>query len=240
VRDFGRARAAADAADARIAAGERTPLLGVPMTVKEAFDVAGLVTSWGLERPIAPASADADVVARLKAAGAVILGKTNVATELQDWQSFNPRYGRTRHPLDPARTAGGSSGGSAAALASGMVPIEFGSDIGGSIRLPAHFCGVWGLKPTHGAISAYGHRYPDTDRDDGRLNVVGPMARDAADLDLLLTLTTDRPLAAPNPVRLDRLRVLLIQSHPAVPVGDALRSAVALTGRALESAGATV
>ena len=137
VRDFDRARDAAKAADAALSRGERRPLLGVPMTVKEAFNVAGLRTTWGSEAfGHWIADADATVVARLKAAGAVILGKTNVPPMLSDWQSANPIYGRTNNPHELSRVPGGSSGGSAAALASGMVPLEFGSDIGGSIRVP--------------------------------------------------------------------------------------------------------
>ena len=144
VRDFDRARAAARDLDVAIAGGFDGPLLGVAMTVKEAFDVAGLPTSWGLAHASDTiAATDADAVRRLKRAGAIILGKSNVAPALGDWQSDNPVYGRTLHPHDPARVAGGSSGGSAAALAAGMVPLELGSDIGGSIRIPAHFCGVW-------------------------------------------------------------------------------------------------
>ena len=145
VRDFDRAREAARAADAALSRGERRPLLGLPMTVKESHNVAGLRTSWGVEmfgHWIAPT--DSVGVARLKAAGAVILGKTNIPPFLADWQSDNPIYGRTNNPLDLSRSPGGSSGGAAAALAAGMVPLEFGSDIGGSIRVPAAFCGVFG------------------------------------------------------------------------------------------------
>src|SRR4051812_26683587 len=136
VRDFDRARLAADQADAAVARGERRPLLGVPMTVKEAFDIAGLPTTWGFtQHRDFIANEDAVAVRRLKAAGAIILGKTNVPVALADHQSVNPIYGRTVHPLDPSRSPGGSSGGAAAAVAAGMVPLEIGSDIGGSIRV---------------------------------------------------------------------------------------------------------
>ena len=149
VRDFDRARAAADAADAALAKGERRALLGVPMTVKEQYAVAGLPTTWGdPKNKDRKADVDALVVQRLKAAGAVILGKTNVPLNLSDWQSFNEVYGTTNNPWDLSRTPGGSSGGSAAALAAGFVPLELGSDIGGSLRAPAHFCGVFSHKPT--------------------------------------------------------------------------------------------
>src|SRR5262249_46327564 len=149
VRDFDRARDAAKAADAALARGQRAPLLGVPMTVKESYNVAGLPTTWGL-----PAGKDfrpndeALCIARLKAAGAVILGKTNVPLSLADWQSYNDIYGTTNNPWDAARTPGGSSGGSAAALAAGYVSLELGSDIGGSLRVPAHYCGVFAHKPS--------------------------------------------------------------------------------------------
>ncbi len=131
------------------------------MTIKESFDVAGLPTTWGLAEFCSNiAREDAAVVRRLKRSGALILGKSNVPPALSDWQSDNPVYGRTVNPLDPERTPGGSSGGSAAALASGMVPGEYGSDIAGSIRGPAHFCGVWGHKPTWGAVCHSGHSFP--------------------------------------------------------------------------------
>ena len=135
VRDFDRARSAVDAADTALARGERRPLLGVPMTVKEQYNVAGLPTAWGNPkfkdwRP----DADALAVARLKAAGAIIIGKTNVPLGLTDWQSYNEIYGTTNNPWDLGRTPGGSSGGAAAALAAGFVPLELGSDIAGSLR----------------------------------------------------------------------------------------------------------
>ena len=190
VRDFDRARDTAREADAALARGERRPLLGVPMTVKEAFNVAGLPTTWGLPAAkdwIAPT--DATGVARLKGAGAVILGKTNVPPFLSDWQSANPVYGRTNHPLDPTRVPGGSSGGSAAVLATGMAPLEFGSDIGGSIRVPSAFCGVFGHKPSYNLVPQRGHTPPGTDGVGPPLNVVGPMARSVADLVLALNVT---------------------------------------------------
>jgi amidase len=188
VRDFARAREAARAADAARARGERRPLLGLPMTVKESHNVAGLPTTWGFE-PFKDfvASADSVGISRLKAAGAVILGKTNVPPWLADYQSSNPIYGRTGNPYDPTRTPGGSSGGSAAALAAGMIPLEFGSDIGGSIRMPAHFCGVYGHKPSYNLVPLRGHSPPYVPDGAGIvLAVVGPLARTAADLGLAL------------------------------------------------------
>src|ERR1051325_11694761 len=147
VRDFDRARAAAKVADEALAKGAKKRLLGLPMTVKEQFRVAGLPTCWGIAKyKDWKPEADSLVVQRLKAAGAVILGKTNVPLNLSDWQSFNDVYGTTNNPWDVTRTPGGSSGGSAAALAAGFVPLELGSDVGGSLRAPAPFCGVYAHK----------------------------------------------------------------------------------------------
>lgn len=226
VRDFARAREAAGRADEAAARGERLPFLGVPMTVKEAFDVAGLPTSWGFAHARDNvAGSDAVAVARMKAAGAVILGKTNVAPGLADWQSDNPVYGRTANPRDLRRTAGGSSGGSAAALAANLVPIEIGSDIGGSIRVPAAFCGVWGHKPSYELVDSYGHRFPGSDGAPAPLGVAGPMARDAADLAAMLDVLADAPPPRPAPV-LRSKRLLLLDQHPAAPTDPAIRAAL--------------
>lgn len=238
VRDFDRALAASDLADRAVTRGERAPLLGVPMTVKEAFDVAGLPTTWGLEEGRGNIAAkDAVVVQRLKAAGAIILGKTNVAPSLGDWQSDNPVYGRTANPWDLSRTAGGSSGGSAAALAAHLVPLEIGSDIGGSIRVPASFCGVWGHKPSYGVVDPYGHRKPGSDGGPQPLGVVGPMARSAADLAAALDVVTDGPLGRPGPL-LDPTtkQILLLDTHPCAPLDPAIRA----TLDRLEGAGAAL
>lgn len=242
VRDFERAREHARAIDARIAAGDsRGVLLGVPMTVKEAFDVAGLATCWGVPGfPDPVATADAVLVARLKAAGAVILGKTNIAPFLTDWQSDNLVYGRTCHPADPARTPGGSSGGSAAALAAGFVPLELGSDIGGSIRIPAHFCGVWGHKPSWGLLPQYGHDLPGQDIADAPLQVVGPLARAADDLAAVLPLLADSPLAPAALPPPGALRVLMLSDHPAAPTAATVRAGVERAGAALTRLGARV
>ncbi|MCY1013873.1 amidase family protein [Nannocystis pusilla] len=248
VRDFERARAAARAFDAAGAAKQGLPLAGVPMTVKESNDVAGLPTTWGFaqfaERPI---EADSVAVARLKAAGAIILGKTNVPVGLGDWQAANPVYGRTLHPRDPSRTPGGSSGGAAAALAAGMVPLELGSDIGGSIRVPAHLCGVFGHKPTYGLVSMAGHMFPGTDGAEPELAVVGPMAR-AADLALALDAIAGPPvdsayrLTLPPPRRrtLAEHRVLVLDTHPAADTDAGVREPIGALAEALARAGATV
>jgi amidase len=185
VRDFERARDAAKAADAALARGERRPLLGVPITVKESYNVAGLPTTWGFPagKDFRPKE-DALSIRRLKAAGAVILGKTNVPLSLADWQSYNDIYGTTNNPWDTGRTPGGSSGGSAASLAAGYVSLELGSDIGGSLRVPAHYCGVFAHKPSLGLAPSRGQTPPNVPPlpFDNDLAVIGPMARSACEL----------------------------------------------------------
>ena len=187
VRDFGRARERARQADAARARREDWgPLHGLPMTVKEAFDVPGLPTTWGHpERATHKAEAAAEAVRRLQAAGAIVFGKSNVPVDLADWQSFNPLYGTTCNPWDLSRSPGGSSGGSAALLAAGLTPLELGSDIGASIRNPAHYCGIYGHKPTWGLVPMAGHQLPGMGCIDTLdIAVVGPMARSAEDLQL--------------------------------------------------------
>ena len=251
VRDFDRARDAAKAADQALARGERSPLLGLPMTVKEAHNVADLPTTWGSPAFgdwIAPE--DSTGVARLKASGAVILGKTNVPPFLSDWQSNNPIYGRTRNPWDLSRSPGGSSGGSAAALATGMVPLEFGSDIGGSIRIPSAFCGLYGHKPSHDLIPQRGHAPPGLDGAGVPLGVIGPMARSAADLDLALSV-----LAGPSPqeavgyrlalpparyAKLSDYRVLMLTHHPLAEVDGEIVGALEALAARLDATGAQV
>ncbi len=242
VRDFDRALEAARAIDARVAAGDMAgALLGVPMTVKESFDVAGLPTSWGFtEHADYVPGEDAVAVQRLKRAGAVILGKTNVPVALADLQTNNPVYGRTRNPINPERVPGGSSGGAAAALAAGFVPLEIGSDIGGSIRLPAAFCGVWGHKPTYNALLSFGHNFPRTESCGVALNVIGPLARDADDLEALFEVMGGDALARPAPRATGDWRILLLDPHPQVPVQASIREAIAATGKAFEAAGAVV
>ena len=179
------AMARAQAADAALARGERWgPLHGVPMTVKESYDVAGTPTTWGaphLKDNIA--AKDALSISRLKDAGVVIFGKTNVPLMLSDFQSYNDVYGTTNNPWDLSRVPGGSSGGTAAALAAGLTGIDTGSDIGGSIRNPAHFCGVFGHKPTWNLLPPRGHAMPGvlTPSD---ISVIGPLARCATDLEI--------------------------------------------------------
>jgi amidase len=240
VRDFERARLAAAAADAALARGEWRPLLGIPMTVKEAFNVAGLPTTWGHPqfKDFVPRE-DAVVGSRVKSAGAVLLGKTNVPVDLGDFQSYNDIYGTTNNPWDVGRSPGGSSGGSAAALAAGFGPLSFGSDIGGSLRVPAHFCGVYAHKPTLGLVPFRGYGpppFPPSPRGSD-IAVLGPMARTAADLALALDVIAGpdeegagiaHRLALP-PTRHDNLkgfRVLVIDTHPLMPTDSAVRVAI--------------
>ena len=183
--DIEDARQRADEADRALAAGQLWgPLHGLPMTIKESYNLVGAPTTWGLpELEHNIAEEDALTVQRLKAAGANIFGKTNVPLLLSDWQSFNVIYGTTNNPWDLSKTPGGSSGGSTAALAAGMTGLEIGSDIGASIRNPAHYCGVFGLKPTYGVIPPRGQALPGsvTPAD---ISVVGPLARSGRDLSL--------------------------------------------------------
>lgn len=251
VRDFDRARDAAMAADAAIARGKTGPLLGVPMTVKESNNVAGLRTSWGTELfGDWTAPTDAVAITRLKNAGAIILGKTNVPPFLSDWQSDNPIYGRSQNPWNLERTPGGSSGGAAAAVASGMSPIELGSDIGGSIRVPAAFCGLYGHKPTWELVPSRGHQPPGIDNTPVPLAVVGPIARTAKDLDLVLGVIAGPnedlakayrlDLPGPRGATLADYRVLVVDSHPLAATDNEVRGAIdALAGK-LERAGVRV
>jgi amidase len=255
VRDFDRALAAAGEADAARAGGEVGPVLGVPMTIKDSIDVAGLPTTWGFPRfKDHVASADAVAVARLKGAGAVILGKTNVPVALGDFQSYNAIYGATNNPWDLGRTPGGSSGGSAAALAAGFGALSMGSDIGGSLRVPAHFSGVYAHKPSIGLLPLRGHTFPGTrplPEFGGELGVIGPMARSAADLAMMVRLLGDPDETGPGlayrsalrPARHDDLgayRVLVLRAHPLVPVSSEVRAAIDDLATRLEAAGVTV
>ncbi len=184
-----RAKKMAAAADRRLAKGEAVSAFdGVPMTIKESFDWAGAPSTWGdpaLKNNIA--KTDAVAVQRMTQAGAVIYGKTNVPLHLADWQSFNTIYGTTNNPWDVTRTPGGSSGGAAAALATGMSALELGSDIGSSIRNPAHYCGVFGHKPTYGVVPYRGHMMPGSVALSD-ITVAGPLARSAKDLTAMMKL----------------------------------------------------
>lgn len=254
VRDFSRALDAARAADAARARGEQRPLLGIPMTIKESYNLAGTPTTWGfVAQKNFVAAEDALAVQRVKSAGAVIVGKTNVPVGLGDWQSYNPIYGVTKNPYDTTRTPGGSSGGSSAALAAGYGPLSLGSDIGGSLRSPAHYCGVCAHKPTLALVPSRGHTPPPfpplpVDRD---LSVVGPMARSAGDLALLLDIIAGPDeiesgvgyrLALPPPrhVGLQKFRILVLDTHPLLPTDSTVRAAIDKLAGNLTKSGATI
>lgn len=246
VPDFERAYETAKQMDANGPQPDQ-PLFGVPMTVKESFDVEGLQSCWGHERLtdyIAPR--DSDLVRRLKAAGAVIVGKTNVPVDLADWQSVNPVYGRTTNPHDARRSPGGSSGGSAAVVAAGMVPCEFGTDIGGSVRVPAHFCGVWGHKSSWGLVSKQGHDHPQMARrkgfvaaHDGALSIAGPLTRNAEDLALMMEIGAQYPLTRTGKP-LAQCRLLAITEYPGAPVDASVSEPTEAAIEALIAAGITV
>jgi amidase len=254
VRDFERGLQAARAADAALARGEAKPLLGLPLTVKESYNIAGLPTTWGFvpQKDFKPTE-DALSIARVKDAGAVIIGKTNVPVGLGDWQSYNDIYGTTNNPFDLGRTPGGSSGGSSAALAAGYGPLSLGSDIGGSLRVPAFHCGVYAHKPTFNLAPVRGHTPPPfpaipIDRD---MAVIGPMARSAADLSLLLDIIAGPDpleagigyklaLPAPRHTDLKSFRVLVVDGHPILPPNKDIRAAIDKLASNLEKAGASI
>jgi Asp-tRNA(Asn)/Glu-tRNA(Gln) amidotransferase A subunit family amidase len=184
-------------------------LYGVPLTVKDSFDVAGHATRCGSPgRPQRPAARDAAAVARLRAAGAVILGRTNTSELLRDYECANPITGRTNNPWNLERTPGGSSGGEAAAIAACCSAGGIGSDGGGSIRIPAHFCGIAGLKPTPGRVPGTGH-FPELGYPVGMVTTVGPMGRTVEDLRLLFSVLAaydpEDPFSVPVPLRAPRL-----------------------------------
>jgi amidase len=253
VRDFDRARDQARQIDRAVAKGADLPLAGVPMTVKESFNIAGLPTTFGLEfaRDYRP-TADADAVRRLKDAGAIILGKTNVPAGMADYQSDNSIYGRTNNPHDLSRSPGGSSGGSAAALAAGMVPLELGSDAGGSIRVPASFCGVFGHLSSFDIISLEGFGPPGGGMIAQGRNwaAAGPMARDPADLALALGVLAGvegrnavayrLTLPPPRHGRLSDYRVFVLTEHPTASLDSEIVAAIDGLAANLERAGASV
>lgn len=254
VRDFERALQAARAADAARVRGKRGPLLGVPVTVKESFNVAGLPTTWGIPPFVdfIPAE-DALAIVRLKSAGAVILGKTNVPVGLGDLQTYNAIFGTTNNPWSLDRTPGGSSGGSAAALAAGFGAASLGSDIAGSLRVPAHFTGIYAHKSSLGLIPARGHVAPPNAPLEytSDLSVIGPMARSAGDLALLFDILSGPDeegigaahrtvMQPPRHEALADFRILLIDDHPLMPSSKDMRMALAELAKNLESSGASV
>jgi amidase len=247
------ARRAADAADAAVARGDALgPLHGIPMTVKDTYETAGIRTTcgfppWSEHVP----EADAETVRRLRDAGAVIFGKTNTPALAGDWQTHNPIFGVTNNPWDPTRTTGGSSGGAAAAVATGMTALELGSDIGGSIRIPSSWCGVCGHKPSFGVVPQHGHLPPppgtlaDTD-----LGVMGPIARTVDDLEIALDVLAGPhghdvagwrlELPAARATSLRSLRFAAWFDDPAYPVDPEMRDVLELAVASLRTAGARV
>jgi amidase len=254
VRDFSRALDAARAADDAIAKRTPRPLIGIPITIKESYNIAGLPTTWGFvpQKNFVP-SEDALIVTRLKTAGAVILGKTNVPVSLADWQSFNDIYGTTNNPFDVGRTPGGSSGGSSAALAAGYGPLSVGSDIGGSLRVPAHYCGIYAHKPTWALVPSRGQTPPPFPPlpVEPELAVSGPMTRSAFDLTDMLDVIAGPDELEPGrgyrlslpPARhteLKDFRILVIDNHPLMPTASSVRAAIDKLAGQLSKAGAKI
>ena len=228
----------------------RGPLHGVPVTVKESFNLSGAPTTWGDPCNIDNiATTDSDAVARFRSAGAIVFGKTNVPLNLVEWQTFNKIYGTTSNPWDQTRTPGGSSGGSAAALATGMSALEVGSDAGSSIRNPAHYCGVFGMKPTFKVVSSQGQSIKET-YSESDISVAGPLARTAEDLKLAFeTIEGLRGLEATafknhlptdNRTKLSQFRIGLKLDDPESPVDNDYLNKLDEFVQKLENAGAKI
>ncbi|MEQ8857928.1 MAG: amidase [Pseudomonadales bacterium] len=252
VRTFERAREQAKAADARLAAGESAPLLGLPMTLKESTQTAGLPQSAGIPdfKSYKPES-DGLLAKAVFDAGAGLLGKTNIPVALGDWQADSPVYGRTSNPWDLTRTPGGSTGGGGAALAAGMTPLEVGSDIGGSVRVPAAYCGVYGHRPSETVIPKSG-AFPMADLPNPAflMGVQGPLARTATDLELLFDVLRgpdigeevgwQQALPAPRRQALGEFRVAVIDSALGVNASSAMQGRLDELATRLGKAGARV
>ena len=226
------------------------PLAGLPMTVKESFDLTGFPTTWGLaEYSKTRAASNALAVDRFLNAGANVFGKSNVPTLLADWETVNPVYGKTVNPWNHARTPGGSSGGAAAALAAGLTGLEAGSDIGGSIRNPAHFCGVYGHKSTYGVCSMAGHALPGAAHPSD-ISVIGPMGRSAEDLELAFSV-----MAGPDAIdgagwtatlpkarrkTLSGWRVAVLATHPTAETDATVQDSIHQLAKFLAKKGAKI
>ncbi|MES2179921.1 MAG: amidase family protein [Gemmatimonadota bacterium] len=247
ITDVERARDQARNADAMRASGHVCgPLHGVPFTLKDCHATSGMRTTCGFP-PLAGyvPSSDGTVAARLKEAGGILFGKTNVAMLLGDYQTNNPLFGRTNNPWHLGRTAGGSSGGAAAAVAAGMTPFEMGTDLAGSLRVPAHYCGVYGLKPTEHRVSLDGivAGPPDAPRPIRLMSCIGPIARSVDDLALLYGIIagpdgrdTDVPpvpVTTHPPMDLEPLRIAIAPSLSTFPVSDAIRAVIVELARLL-------
>jgi Asp-tRNA(Asn)/Glu-tRNA(Gln) amidotransferase A subunit family amidase len=249
--DVDRVLQEARVSEAALARGEiRGPLHGVPLSIKNSVETAGYVNECGTRlREGVVAAKDAPIVARLRVAGAIILGVTNTPEFLMAWETDNLLYGRTNNPWDLTHTAGGSSGGEAAAIAAGCSAGGIGSDGGGSIRVPAHFTGICGLKPTPGRIPATGH-YPSPAGPFALIGVVGPMARTVGDVDLMFRVIAGPddgdPCSAPialrsvTPEELKRTRIGYFEDDGRTPVTAETRAAVRKAAEALTRAGFTV
>src|SRR5271166_1770909 len=249
-----RASEEAEASDNRIAAGKARPLEGLPITIKDAIETAGIRSTNGMkafEHNIP--TEDAPTVARLRAAGAIIIAKTNIPEMAMDYDCDNPLFGSTNNPWHTGRVPGGSSGGEAASLASGMCALALGSDYGGSIRIPAHFCGVVGLKPSWGTIPGTGHLPPSPAAPPpiAHMATLGPMARYVDDLTLEYNLlrgphpstpyTVPSAEARPEKVKLKKIPCAFFTNvESAVPVASEIRAAVERAALALGKVGVRV
>jgi len=251
--DVDRARAAAAAADAMTSRGESAgPLHGLPITIKDAIEVEGVRSTGGaIELTDHVPSEDAAAVAQLKAAGAIAFGKTNIPRWSGDLQSYNDIFGTTNNPWDASRVPGGSSGGPAAAVSAGLTSFELGTDIGGSVRIPSHCCGVFGLKPSYGVVPQRGYLdHVGGGSTDADINVFGPIARSAADLELLMSvLASPEPeraiawtieLPAPRHADLASHRIGVWFEEPGVPIDRDQLNLLVRAADALADAGAKV
>ena len=251
--DTERARKRADQADAARRAGQSWgPLHGLPMTVKDCFETAGLRTTAGAgELSDHVPTVNAVAVQRLLDAGAIVFGKTNTPTWAMDWQTHNKLFGTTNNPWDLERTCGGSSGGSAASVAAGFTALELGSDIGGSVRIPSHCCGVFGHKPSWGIVPVRGHiPGPPGSLIEDDINVIGPLARSADDLEIALRVLMgpleDRAkgwrleLPEPRAERLQDFRVAAWLDDEACPVDSSVLDILKSTVEALRKTGVSV
>ena len=238
-RDAERAISDATFVDAARARGEVLGVLaGLPMTVKDIFDIEGLPASGGVKALLGRHADDADAVARVRAAGALVWGHTNVPAGSSDFQAYNALYGVTRNPWNLTRTPGGSSGGSAAAVAAGFTALEIGADIGGSLRIPAGYCGIACHRPSWGLISQRGIAAPPGYLSDYDLLVVGPMARSVRDLQLLLTVLAD--VAVSQTPALDSLRIGLWLDEPTFPIDPEVRNVIEAFAGVLQGQGVAV
>ena len=231
----------ASEAEAAVMRGDALgPLHGLPVTIKDTIETAGLRTTSGslVRSDFVPAS-DAPAVRRLKEAGAIVLGKTNVAELAMDYTAENRVFGRTNHPIDVSRTPGGSSGGEASAIASCMSPCGLGSDLAGSIRIPAHFCGIVGLKPTVGQVPGAG-QFPPSFGPYSLGSSIGPMARRVEDLELLFSVLSGNSRSQLETNQLAGQRVAWYSDDGVAPVTRETSSAVETTARALSQAGLLV